>query len=205
MPAEKSISVQTPALKKTVSLIQKVIGVFKKRKKLLILLCVILVVLVAYNSFTASKNKPVGTKAKSISTQVDRSFEFPAIATNGKATGNKVKLKIASVEKTDQVIVKDQVYTAKNNKMFLIINLEMKNDTTSAQNLLPGDLVRLTVANNEDNKFAPDLHNNLVPIAAISTKTDRIGFVVPSSATEFKLYVGEIEGKKETVAVNFPS
>ena len=114
-------------------------------------------------------------------------------------------MKIDRIEKTNQVFVSDKTVTAKNNKKFLIVQLELKNDATQTTNLLPGDLIRLTIGGDEDNKFAPDLHNNLVPIAAISTKIDRVGFVIPEMAREFKLYVGEIEGKKEAISVNFPS
>jgi hypothetical protein len=101
--------------------------------------------------------------------------------------------------------VKDQTFTAKNNKTFLIINLELRNDEASVQNIIPGDLVRLAIAGSDDTRFAPDLHNSLVGIAAISTKSDRVGFVIPQEAKNFKLYVGELEGKKEEVKVDFPS
>lgn len=176
-----------------------------KRKKLIIGLLVLLIVFVSIGWVRGRKPIVKQEAVKTIATSVDKNFDFPALNNQGKSIYNtKIKFKITNVEKTNQVMVKDQTYTAKNNKLFLIINLEMKNDASQAVNILPGDLIRLSY-NDEDNKFAPDLHNNLVPIAAISTRVDRVGFVVPDSIKGFKLYVGELEGKKETVKVAFPS
>ncbi|MCJ7740273.1 hypothetical protein MUP32_03065 [Candidatus Microgenomates bacterium] len=184
----------------------KVKEFLKTRKKLAIGLLVIILIIAAvgYNQNRRATTNVI--KSKSIVSEVDKSFDFAALNNQGKAAfNNKIKLKIASAEKTSQVLVKDQVYTAKNNKLFLIVNLELKNDATVAYNILPGDLVRLSYNGDEDNKYAPDLHNNLVNVAAISTKTDRIGFVIPDDAKDYKLIVGELEGKKETIQVNFPS
>jgi hypothetical protein len=202
---EKIISTQTPALSKTVSIVQKIFSLFMKHKKVSMVIIGILIIFIGYNFLFTKKSTKDQTNIKSITVQIDKSFDFPAITNNGKPSGSKIKLKITNVEKTSQVVVKDQVYAAKNNKMFLIANLELKNDSTSAQNILPGDLIRLSIGDNQDTKFAPDLHNNLVPVSAISTKIDRVGFVIPSEEKNFNLYVGEIEGKKETVSINFPS
>lgn len=175
-----------------------------KRKKLVIAGVIILMAFFALNIKVGKKTEPVAA-AKSINVTIDRAFNMNALTNQGKPTGDKARLKIASAEKTDQVMVKDQVFTAKNHKLFLILNLELKNDETAPVNLIPGDLIRLTISDDDENKFAPDLHNNLVLISAISTKTDRIGFVIPENARTFKLYVGELEGKKETVSIGFPS
>jgi hypothetical protein len=203
--SEKINSTQTPVLTKFVVLMQKLFLFLIKHKKITGTIVVIFILIVGYNSLFTKKSTKDQINIKTITAQIDKSFDFPALNNNGKPTGSKIKLKITNVEKTSQVVVKDQVYTAKNNKMFLIVNLELKNDSTSSQNILPGDLLRLSIASNEDNKFAPDLHNNLVPISAISTKIDRVGFVIPMDVKDFKLFVGEIEGKKESVLINFPS
>jgi len=85
------------------------------------------------------------------------------------------------------------------------VNLELTNESTQPLNLLPGDLIRLTIGDNKETKYAPDLHNNLVPVAAISTRVDRVGFVIAENEKNFTLSVGEIDGKKEEVGVGFPS
>lgn len=182
-----------------------ILGILKRRKKLIIILAVIILVLIAFRVFLAKRYSPSTSKPKVVAVSVDKGFDFPALNNQGKPAGSKIKLKIAQVEKTNQVIVKDQTFTAKNNKLFLIVNLELKNDATTSLNLLPGDLIRLTYNNDDNNKYAPDLHNNLVLISAISTKLDRVGFVIPDNARNFKLLIGELEGKKESIAVEFSS
>ncbi len=182
-----------------------ILSLLKRRKKLIIIIVLIILVLVAFRFLLARRYSPSTPKPKVVAVSVDKSFDFPALNNQGKPAGSKIKLKIAQVEKTNQVIVKDQTFTAKNNKLFLIVNLEMKNDATTPLNLLPGDLIRLTYNNDDNNKYAPDLHNNLVLVSAISTKLDRVGFVIPDNARNFKLLIGELEGKKESVAVEFSS
>lgn len=203
MPKSTNLpEIPTPKLNKVK---KSFIEIFKKRKKLFLGLIFILLVLGAYRFFIAPKGSANQPVAKSITVNVDKSFEFTALNNLGKPVYNKIKLTVDTAEKTSQVLVREQTFTAKNNKLFLIVNLEMKNDASIPLNLMPGDLVRLTIGDDEGNKFAPDLHNNLVAISAISTKLDRIGFVIPQEAKKFKLLIGELEGKKETVQVEFPN
>jgi hypothetical protein len=178
----------------------------KKRKKIYLGVAFVVVVALIINGNILGR-KPANSisKAQTVTYNVDKSYDFPALNNQGKATTYKIKFKVTSAEKTNQVIVNDKVYTAKNDKLFLILNLELKNDASQPLNILPGDLVRIAYNGDEDNKYAPDLHNNLVAIAAISTKLDRIGFVIPQNTKDIKLYIGELEGKKETVEVHFPS
>lgn len=182
-------------------------SIFSNKKKLVIVIIAALFIGISLMNIFGKK-KPVNNnnQAKTVIVEIGKSFDFPALNNQGKTLYNtKIKMKIDRIEKTDQVFVSDKTVSAKNNKKFLIVQLELKNDATQLTNLLPGDLIRLTVGGDEENKFAPDLHNNLVPVSAISTKLERVGFVIPEASREFKLYVGEIEGKKETISVNFPS
>lgn len=177
----------------------------KRKKKFLIVLTIIL--LVIFFLKLPVKNNKTAAPAPTVRTttvNVNRSFTFPALDNLGKATKNNIVFRIKSVEKTNQVLVKDQVFTAKNNKLFLIVNLELKNDVTSQLNIIPGDLVRLSIDPDKETRFAPDLHNNLVGVAAISTRIDRVGFVVPDKGRIFRLYIGEIEGNKQEISLSFP-
>jgi len=183
---------------------QKLAEHVASKKRVVILLILVLLVF-GFIGYRQSLRARSGSSAKAVTVQVDKSFTFNAVSNQGKHTGAKIKFRIVDAQKTNEVLVKDQSYTAKNNKTFLIVNLELRNDETTPQNLIPGDLVRLAIAGNEDTRYAPDLHNTLVGIAAISTKTDRVGFVIPQEAKSFKLFVGELEGKKEEVKVDFPS
>lgn len=133
---------------------------------------------------------------------INKKFTFPGLDEAGKKKG-KLDLNITTVEKTNQVIVQEKTYTAKNGKIFLIINLELKNESTSRLNIFPGDLIRLVVNGVEDKKLAPDLHNNYVNVAPLSTKIERVGFVIDSQAQGLKLQVGELEEDKEVIEVKF--
>lgn len=173
------------------------------RKKRFVIFAAAVLLIVGFAAYRQNlRTKPSGTD-KAVTVQVDKKFTFNAVSNQGKPTGAKIEFRIVDAQKTGEVLVKDQTYTAKNNKTFLIVNLELKNDETAPQNLIPGDLIRLAVAGNEDTRYAPDLHNSLVGIAAISTKTDRVGFVIAESAKSFKLFIGELEGKKEEVKLDF--
>lgn len=206
MAKEKSIFDPQRVLPKLENLKKRITEIISQKRKLVAGILVVLLAFFLLNKPNSSKNA-VGNTAplKSVSVKVEKSFDFPALNNQGKQTNNKIKFTIASVEKTNQVLVNDKTFTAKNNKLFLIVNLELKNDSTQTLNILPGDLIRLIYRSDEENKFAPDLHNNLVPIAAISTKFDRVGFVIPDNIKEFKILVGELEGRKESIEISFPS
>lgn len=133
---------------------------------------------------------------------IGRDFTFDGLDQNGKPRG-KINLKIDTAEKTDQVIVQEKNYTAKNGKTFLIVNLALTNSTTERLNIFTGDLIRLVINDNQETKFAPDLHNNYVLVAPISTKIDRIGFVIDKSDQKLSLQVGELDKDKETLELKF--
>lgn len=201
MPKEKSLLDPEVVIPKIEVAKTSIIKKLASKKKLLAV--VALFILGAVILKIPLNKKAVAEPVKTVKVSVDRSFDMIALSNAGKPLSSKVRLKVASAEKTNQVLVKDQTFIAKNHKLFLILNLELKNDATSPVNLIPGDLVRMTGGGDEENKFAPDLHNNLVLISAISTKNDRIGFVIAEETKTFKLYIGELEGKKETVDIAF--
>ena len=186
--------------------IRPVIG--KKIIRALLAIITILVVLFLTSPLIKKyliKNKKTTTSQNVLPSQtlaVNKNFTFPGLDDTAKKKG-KIDLKITDVEKTDQVIVQDKQYTAKNNKTFLIVNLELKNESTGRLNIFPGDLMRLIVDDADEKKFAPDLHNNYVLVAPISTKIERVGFVIDKSENNLKLQVGELEGDKEILELKF--
>lgn len=205
MAKDKNIFDPEVLLPKVKGVKGNVIGFLAKRKKWLLAIGVILIAFFILNLTRVRKTNSAASTAKTISIKVDKSWDINALTNQGKTAGSKVKFKITTAEKTDQVLVKDQVFSAKNNKLFLILNLEIKNDVTSAVNIVPGDLIRLSYGSDGENMYAPDLHNNMVQAAAISTKNDRVGFVIPMNEKNFQLSIGELDGKKETVDLKFPS
>ena len=177
----------------------------KRYKKIILLAVLILLFLLIGTRIIRNKTKTVNTQTSQIKNTkiipVNKKFTFPAIDNQGKVAGV-INLTITSAEKTPEVLVKDQTYKAKEGKLFLIIDLELQNDSTNRLNIYPGDLIRLTIGDS-DKKFAPDLHNNLVLVAPISTKVDRVGFVIDTDVKNLKLLIGELEKTKTEVSLNF--
>jgi len=175
------------------------------KKNIIFVLAVIIAGLAIYSFVNKKKIPAQASQPKTTVVSVDKSYNFSALNNQGKSNSGKIKLTMSKIEKTNQVLVNSKVYPAVNDKMFLIVNLELKNDSTQTLNIVPGDLVRLMIGSDKDNKFAPDLHNNVVPVAPISTKLDRIGFVIPIADKNFTLYIGELEGKKDEIPIVFPN
>ena len=174
---------------------------------ILILLVILLAVfiIVPKLGIIKSKSNKTSTTQSQVQTQtitIDKKFTFSGLDDTGKKKGE-IELKITTAEKTDQVIVQDKTYASKNDKTFLIINLELKNDSAKKLNINTGDLTRLVVNDQNETKFAPDLHNNYVLVAALSTKIDRLGFVIDKNAQGLKLLIGELESDKEEIKLDF--
>jgi hypothetical protein len=178
---------------------------YLKYKKPILVFSVIILSFLIYRSVFQKNTTADNNQLKKVEVMVEKNFEFKALNNQGKAVKDKIKFKVVTAEKTNQVLVNEKLYEAKNNKMFLIVHLEYKNDTTQQLFIMPGDLVRLTYSEDKENKFAPDLHNNLISVAAISTKVDRIGFVIDEEKKNFSLIVGELDGDKEEIDINLPS
>jgi hypothetical protein len=141
-----------------------------------------------------------------ITTQVGRSFEFTALNPKGEkadADGNeyKVVMGIPTAEKTDQVLIKGQPASAKGEKTFLVLNLEIDNASTEKRYIAPVNLIRLV--NDQGRMFAPDVHSDMVEIQPISTKISRVGFVVLKSQKKFLIKVGELDGEKQDLEITF--
>ena len=175
-------------------------------KKMAVIVVVFLLILFGASKIVSKIRNPQAknqTQTNSLSKKItlNKSFEFLALDSSADAE-EKIQMTLTTAEITNEVLVQDKTFRSKDDKAFLIVNLELKNDNEKQLNLFPGDLVRLTVGG-EDKKFAPDLHNNVVLIRPISTKIDRLGFVIQAGAKDLKLLVGAVDAKKETVPLNF--
>lgn len=121
---------------------------------------------------------------------------FPALLDSGKYNGE-ISLSVVSAERTNEVMVKNNPIRANKDRFFLIINLELKNESTQKVGVVSSDLVRLKVGEN-GTELAPDLHNKLVLVSPVSTKSDKIGFVVVGQeGIPLTLELGEFYKSKE--------
>lgn len=176
------------------------------KKKLFILIGIpviafIAVLLVRQQIISKQANK-VNAQAPTATYTINKSYTFTGVDNAGREKG-KISLAMTTAEKVTEVVVRDQTFRARNNKVFLLVNLELTNSSSTPLNIFPGDLMRLTYNGVEEKKYSPDLHNNLVLVSPISTKPDRVGFVIPNDAKNLKLQVGELDGKKEIIGLKF--
>jgi len=150
------------------------------------------------NYFCPKPQEEITQKAKpSATTQIEKSFEFP-IKKNSK---EKFKINITKAEKVKLVTTKNQPVAPKEGEEFLLVYLEVENNLETPITIDSQNYIRLIDEN--DKKLAPDFYNGPIQILPISTKKDQIGFVVKEGQNEFKLQVGEPEGKKEQVEFKF--
>jgi hypothetical protein len=185
----------------------------KFKKSFFIPLGLILVVVVGVLAFALTRNSDQSSGvlgandnrievSKPIAEQkIEKDFSFPLKDGAGKEV-SKVKYKILNAELRDEVIVNGKRATAIKGRMFLIINLKITNDYTKTIQVNTRDYVRMSVNKNGEN-LAPEIHNDPVEIQASSTKYTRIGFPINDTDKDLTLSVGEIEGKKDTIKLNF--
>lgn len=131
---------------------------------------------------------------------INKAFQFEGISQNGALTKNLLTMNLQSAQKMKTILIQGKPATAREGKVFLIINLEIANDHQQRLQILPVNLIRLVDTSGK--KFAPDVHNENVIVEPISVKKTRIGFVVDEAvATGLSLQVGEIDGPKETISL----
>jgi len=131
---------------------------------------------------------------------LDGTYVFMATDSRGNE-GSEVNFRLTKAEKTKEVLVKGRPANAKGEKAFLVLHIEIDNPETVSRYLAPVDMLRLV--GDDGKKFAPDIHSQVVEIQPISTKITRVGFVVPEKKNNFKLQIGELEGDKDILEINF--
>lgn len=184
-------------------------GPFTKHPKIAIGV-LIFVVAVVFVTFKIAK--PNGTASNSIGSitsntnslakvNVNRRFEVPIKNKDGSQTGEKLGITITTIEKTNEILIKNSPAKTKNGKIFLILNIEIQNDTKQQLTVRPVDMVRLI--GDDGRSYAPDVHNNEVSAEPVSLRKTRVGYVVEQSKNNFKLLVGEVRGQQEPIEVSF--
>lgn len=179
-------------------------------RTLVVLAAIFLILLIVAAVRWRGSPTALGSKATLATTAVtaplktldlNRDFSFPMKDTNGQLITN-LSYTLTSAELRDQIIIQGQTATAAPGRVFLILNLKLRNDSNQAVSLNTGDYVRLSV-NGSSDWLAADIHNDPVVAQPISTKLTRLGFPVNLTDNKFILQVGEIKGNKTTVPIEF--
>ena len=178
---------------------------FSKLFKLLLVLIIIfagyqIVVRPRLSQSQPVAEKPLPAKLAKAITEINKSFEFEAFIVKEEGT-EEVTFTIASAELKDQIKVKGEPRGVNKDEQFLLLRLEIENETTENLAIVSSNLVRLV--DEEDKKHAPDFHNATIIIDPLSVRKDLLSFIVEENKKSFKLLVGELEEEKETVEINF--
>jgi len=132
---------------------------------------------------------------------IGKSFEFPVLDGKGELTDLKLAMSLINAELVKKILIQGQPATAKEGKIFLILNLEISNSSQKSMTISPVNLIRLVDSSGK--LYAPDIHNKDVTIEPISTKKTRVGFVMDEGETNFKIQIGKVDGPKELIEVKF--
>lgn len=132
--------------------------------------------------------------------QLNKTFEFPLLDENGKEV-SKISYTLQNANLQNAFIYQGKLATAVKGRVFLIFDLKIKNPYTKTIEINAKDYIRIKL-NNSDELLAPEIHNDPVQIQANSTKYTRIGLPINDTDKNITLFIGELQGKKETVKLN---
>lgn len=150
---------------------------------------------------TVANAKPLAPTPKATMV-INKEFSFPIKDTEGKDIST-IKYLIESANLQDVILVKGERATAVTGRTFLILNLKITNSYKQGIQINSRDYVRLIVDGKKDELIAADIHNDPVEVQAISTKSTRIGFPIDEKYKSLEIQVGEINGSKEDIKINF--
>ncbi len=125
---------------------------------------------------------------------LSQNFQVVAKTQDGKTTNGKLQIQVTGAQKATSMLVQGQNVIVKNNKVFLIVNMEITNSYLVPLYTYPVDSFRLVAADGK--KFAPTTHQGNVEIRPESTKTSTAGFVVPQDQKRFKVEVGDLTSNR---------
>ena len=134
--------------------------------------------------------------------EINRDFNFPLLNDKDEEI-SKIKFTIQSAEIRDEIILKGQKATAVSGRSFLVLNIKITNETKKGLNINTRNYVRLSTNGNDKELLAPDIHNDPVEVQAISTKLTRLGFPINTTDKALKLKIGDINGEKSNIDLNF--
>lgn len=133
--------------------------------------------------------------------QLNKEFSFPLRDNAGKEV-SQIKVSLLNAVLLDEIIIRGRKAKALPGRTFLVVNMKITNDYNRNIQLNIRDYFRLT-KNGINEKLAPDIHNDPVEVQASSTKYTRAGFPINSTDKNLILQIGEINGDKQTIQLDF--
>lgn len=183
--------VALPFISNIVSAIKAVFSFFfSKPKRLAYLIVAIFAAVGIYTIFFNNGSSNVSGKLLPLK----QDFEVVAKTKEGKNTNGKFQVEVTSAHRAETLLIQGQKVIARNNKIFLVVNMEISNSYKVALYNQPVDSFRLI--GSDGKRYAPTAHQGNVEIRPESTKTSNVGFVVPEGQKRFKVEVGDLNSDK---------
>ncbi len=123
-----------------------------------------------------------------------QNFEVVAKTKEGKNTNGKFQVEVTSAHRAETLLIQGQKVIARNNKIFLVVNMEISSSYKVALYNQPVDSFRLI--GTDGKRYAPTAHQGNVEVRPESTKTSNVGFIVPIDQKKFKVEVGDLNSDK---------
>jgi hypothetical protein len=112
-------------------------------------------------------------------------------------TITEIDYKLVSYEFRNEIVAGGKLANSIDGREFLIITLEIKNNSENTIDINSRDYLRLSV--NNDSWLSPEVHNDPVVIQPLSTKITRVGFIVNTTDDNFSLKLSEIGEEGKTI------
>lgn len=190
---------------------QRIKNATKFKKLLIVVIGLIALSTIGYRLFsgiskTASVVNPkvIGaTSAQKVELNKVMDFEIQTINDSGQFLSKKDKIKfiITEAELKDSIKVKGEDRKVSDGQKYLILRIELQNDTPDRLAIISSKYVRLIGL--EDKKFSPDFHNAMIAIDPLSVRRDLVAYIVNSDSKTFKFQIGDLEGDKQIIEITF--
>lgn len=189
-PSERR-KVALPLVSSVLDAVKNTVSFFiSKPKRIVYLVIAAFAAVGIYTIFFSNNNSGVTGKLLPLK----QNFEVVAKTKDGKNTNGKFQVEVTSANKAESLLIQGQRVIARNNKIFLVVNMEISNSYKVALYNQPVDSFRLI--GDDGKKYAPTAHQGNVEIRPQSTKTSNVGFVVPKDQKKFKVEVGDLNSDK---------
>lgn len=185
---------------------------FKTFKKFFYIIAGILIIIALGYTVYIKKSPSKAVEPKSIESKssgkvvLNREFEFsiPAINDQGQFIAKRngqIKFILIEADLKTEIKVKGESRQAKEGQTYLILRIELQNNTPDRLAIISSKYVRLIGLENK--KFSADFHNAMVAVDPLSVRRDIVAFIVNENSKNFTFQVGELEGEKQSIEIAF--
>jgi len=163
---------------------------------------VIAAALILIGNFVARRNNSnadIQQIGSPVSLQYD--ISIPAQNADGDTVNRDLRIKITDAQRQKRVLVKGNWVRAREGKVFIVVNMDVTNETRAILYGNPVDWARLV--EDDVKKVAPSVHQGDLEIRPQSTKVTNIAFIVDENRTSATLELGRIWGLEDTIDIEF--